>query len=89
METPGSDLAVAGLRELAAGRASPEAPLVSAGAAGLRAVGVAVPDPPPVPELRLDEPLAEEDPDAAHPRSHGLVRRLVGVERASECECAS
>jgi hypothetical protein len=36
------------------------------------------------PEERLDALLARDDPDGAHSRYNGLVRRLVSFERAAE-----
>jgi hypothetical protein len=38
------------------------------------------------PEHRLYELLAREEPDSAHSRYNALIRRLVSLERALECE---
>jgi hypothetical protein len=82
---PGGDLVEKGLEDLAAGQESAEALLVSIGAARLRSRGVAVADPLPDPEHRLYERLAQEDPDSAHSRYNGLLRRLTSFESALEC----
>ncbi len=83
---PGGDLIEKGLRDLADGRESEEALLVSIGAPRLKAAGVPVPPRPfENPERRLYELLAREDPDSAHSRYNALVRRLVSFEDAAEC----
>ncbi len=83
---PGGDLVEKGLRDLAEGRETAEALLVSIGAFRLKAAGVPV----PVrrfenPERRLYELLAREDSDSAHSRYNALLRRLVSFEDAAEC----
>jgi hypothetical protein len=82
---PGGDLVEKGLADLAAGQESAEALLVSIGAARLRSRGVAVADPLADPEHRLYERLGREDPDSAHSRYNGLLRRLTSFESALEC----
>ena len=82
---PGGDLIEAGLADLARGRESVAALLVSIGAPRLRRIGVPVPRPVPGPERRLYDLLYREDPDAAHGRYNGWIRRLVSFERAAEC----
>lgn len=82
---PGGDLVRQGLEDLAHGRETVSALLVSIGARRLRAAGLSVPalgvDDP---ELRLYELLATEDPDGAHGRYNALIRRLTSFERAAE-----
>ncbi|MBI4503506.1 MAG: hypothetical protein HY700_20390 [Gemmatimonadetes bacterium] len=82
---PGQDLIDAGLEDLARGRESVPALLVSIGALRLRRLGFTVPDQIPFPERRLYERLQETEGDAAHSRYNGLIRRLVSFERAAEC----
>jgi len=82
---PGGDLVAKGLEDLASGRESEEALLVSIGAARLRSRGVPVAAALPDPEHRLYERLAGEDPDSAHSRYNGLLRRLTSFESALEC----
>jgi hypothetical protein len=83
---PGRELIEEGLADLRAGRLTVPALLVLVGEARLRRLGVEV---PPVvvemPEHRLYEELAKDDPDAAHSRYNALLRRLVSFERAAEC----
>jgi hypothetical protein len=85
VELPGADLVEAGIRDLAEGRESVEALLVSIGANRLRALGIEPATTLPDPELRLYELLAREDQDSAHGRYNALIRRLVSYERAAEC----
>lgn len=82
---PGGDLVEKGLDDLARGVESVESLLVSVASRRLRSAGLAVPDALPTPELRLYELLARTDPDGAHGRYNGLLRRLVSFERAVEC----
>jgi len=82
---PAGDVVERGLGDLTAGVESVPALLVSIGAPRLVALGVPVHDPIPSPERRLYELLAAADPDAAHSRYNGLVRRLVSFERAAAC----
>jgi hypothetical protein len=82
---PGGDLVEKGLGDLDRGEVSLEALLVSIGSPRLDRLGVAVPNPLSEPELGLYALLASDDPDAAHGRYNGLVRRLVSFERALAC----
>jgi hypothetical protein len=82
---PGGDLVQAGLRDLANGRETIAALLVSIGAPRLRDLGIVAVTVLPNPEQRLYERLAREDSDAAHGRYNALVRRLVSFERAVAC----
>jgi hypothetical protein len=82
---PGADLVARGLDDLATGRDSPEALLVSIGRPRLVRLGFDVPRRYAEPELRLYRYLAAEDPDRAHSRHNALIRRLVSFERAAEC----
>jgi hypothetical protein len=82
---PGSDLIQAGLDDLREGRESEAALLVSVGAPRLRQLGIAIPTPIPDPEHRLYALLHAKNPDAAHSRYNGLIRRLVAFERAAAC----
>lgn len=82
---PGAELVAHGLSDLSAGLETPEACLVSIGAARLAGLGVAVPSPLPQPEHRLYALLAATGSDDAHSRYNGLVRRLVSFERALAC----
>jgi hypothetical protein len=84
-DVPGFDEIRRGLEDLAAGRESQEALLVSIGAPRLRLLGFDVPSPIPDAEHRLYEQLARMDADAAHSRYNALVRRLVSFERAWPC----
>lgn len=79
---PGGDLVRQGLDDLAAGRVTTNALLVSIGAPRLRQLGVPVPHPLDEADHRLWELLAEDDADSAHSRYNALVRRLVSFERA-------
>lgn len=85
---PGGDLIRQGLEDLVAGRESEAALLVLIGAPRLRRLGLGLPadvagagDP----EHRLYHLLSRFDPDSAHSRYNGLIRRLVRFERAAEC----
>lgn len=83
---PGEELIAQGLEDLAAGRETVPALLVSIGAPRLRLLGLPVPDTTIAhPEHRLYEKLRASDGDAAHSRYNALIRRLVSFERASEC----
>ena len=81
---PGGDLVAQGLADLAAGRETIEALLVSIGAPRLRGLGIAVPGPVRSPELSLYRLLARQGERDAHSRFNALVRRLVSYERALE-----
>ncbi len=84
-DLPGGDLIAAGLDDLARGRETVPALLVSIGAPRLRRLGYAVADVLPDPEQRLYALLARDDPAGAHSRYNALIRRLVSFERAAEC----
>lgn len=84
-EFPGAELVRTGIDDLGRGIESPEALLVSIGAARLSALGLPVPAPIPHAEHRLYELLSRDDPEGAHSRYNALVRRLVSFERAAEC----
>jgi len=79
---PGGDLVAKGLEDLAGGRESEEALLVSIAAARLRSAGIPVARSLPDPEHRLYERLAQVDSDSAHSRYNGLLRRLTSFESA-------
>jgi len=80
---PGAEFIQTGLDDLAHGRESLPALLVSIGAPRLRLLGVLVRDPISMPEHRLYEMLRAADPDTAHSRYNSLIRRLVSFERAA------
>lgn len=82
---PGAELIEAGLADLAAGRESEAALLVSIGAPRLRRLGLAVPEAIAEPEKKLYALLSRANPDSAHSRYNALIRRLVSCERAAEC----
>jgi hypothetical protein len=83
---PGEELVRQGLLDLERGVESVPALLVAIGSPRLRRLGFPVPaDIPPRPEHRLYELLAREDPDGAHSRYNGWLRRLTSFERAAEC----
>lgn len=82
---PGAELVERGLDDLAARAETMEALLVSVGAPGLRAVGLAVPEPFEEPELRLYRHLAARYGAGAHARYNALRRRLVSFQRAAAC----
>lgn len=82
---PGGDVVASGVKDLAEGRFTVAALLVSIGAPRLRSLGIAIPGPLAQPEHRLYELLAQSEPAAAHGRYNALVRRLVSFERALSC----
>ena len=79
---PGGNIVSEGLDDLAAGRVTAAAALVSIGAPRLARLGIAVPPPLPTPESQLYRLLAAAAEDTAHARFNALVRRLVSFERA-------
>jgi len=81
---PGEDLIERGVADLDAGIVSIEALLVSIGAPRLRGIGLRVPATIHSPERRLYDLLADSDPDSAHARYGGLLRRFVRCERSSQ-----
>ena len=82
---PGGDLVRQGFADLASGRETEAALLVSIGAPRLRRLGFVVESPWPDPEHRLYARIARSGCDAAHARYNALVRRLVSFERAWPC----
>jgi len=77
----------AGLRDIENGVESIEALLVQVGAPRLQALGFDVPH-TTLPEHKLYDKLAAENPDTAHSRYNALLRRLTSFERAAECVSA-
>lgn len=82
---PGWELVRPGLADLAAGVESVASLLVSIGAPRLADLGFQVEAPISNPNHRLYELLAISNPDSAHARYNGLVRRLVSFEQTAEC----
>jgi hypothetical protein len=82
---PGSDLIEAGITDLASGRETIPALLVSIGAPRLSELGLGITHAFDHPEHRLYLRLAAEDPRAAHSRYNAYLRRLVSFERAAAC----
>lgn len=82
---PGADLVEDGLFDLSAGRETIASLLVSIGAPRLRRLGMDLPSSFAGPEHRLYQLLSLSDPDSAHSRYNGLVRRLISFERALAC----
>jgi hypothetical protein len=81
-DLPGYELVSRGLADLASGRESVEAALVSIGGTRLSRLGLRVPQSLDEPEERLYELLEAAYPsDAVHNRYNALVRRLVSFER--------
>jgi hypothetical protein len=86
MMKPGQEIIDQGLADLAEGKETIPALLVSIGAQRLRRSGVPVPQKTfTTPEHRLYQLLSAEGSDAAHSRYNALIRRLVSYERAAEC----
>ena len=71
-----------GVADLAAGRVTSSALLVSLAATRLRDLGLDVATPIEDADHKLWAFLAEDDADAAHGRYNALVRQLVSYERA-------
>jgi hypothetical protein len=82
---PGNELVRKGIEDLRREDETVESLLVSIGAARLARLGFDVRHPIASPEHRLYALLAADDPDGAHARYNGLIRRLVSFERAAEC----
>ncbi len=82
---PGSGLVVAGLKDLAEGRRTMAALVVSIGAPRLGQLGFEVSNPIEEADHGLYVLLAAEDADSAHGRYNALVRLLVSFERAAAC----
>ena len=83
---PGSDLIVAGIRDLESEKETLAALLVAIGAPKLRSLGLELPpDLPSNPEHRLYDLLSASEPNSAHSKYNALIRRLVSYERAISC----
>jgi len=83
-DLPGADLVDRGVRDLAAGRRSVEALLVSRATVRLRSCGVSVSEPFPDADEGLYRLLCERDGTGAHSACNVLTRRLVSFMRAAE-----
>jgi len=83
-DLPGADLVDRGVRDLAAGRRSVEALLVSRATVRLRSCGVSVSEPFPDADEGLYRLLCERDGTGAHSACNALTRRLVSFMRAAE-----
>lgn len=88
VELPGFDLVRDGLRDLAAGRVSDAALLVSIATPRLRLLGIPVRRPLANPEDALFASLVERHGDGAHSAYNALVRRITSFTRAAAA-CAS
>lgn len=86
---PGAELIERGLADLARGRETVGALLVSIAAPRLRASGFAVSSPIENADLRLYHQLGTEFGNGAHSRYNALLRRLVSFQRAAACEVAN
>lgn len=84
-DLPGANLVSKGISDLARGRPTKEALLVSIGAPRLRAAGLKVPRAIRNAEHRLYDFLASRHGNDAHSQYNALIRRLVSFERALEC----
>ena len=83
---PGSDLIVAGIRDLESEKETLAALLVAIGAPKLRSLGLELPPHlPSNPEHRLYDLLSASEPNSAHSKYNALIRRLVSFERAISC----
>lgn len=82
---PGSEMIAEGLRDLASGRETECALLVSIGAPKLGSLGFQVASPLTSPEHRLYALLKARGENSAHSRYNALIRRLVSFERAASC----
>jgi len=83
---PGEEIIAEGIKDLAEGRETIPALLVSIGAPRLRRIGLNIPELTfSSPELRLYHKLRDLHADAAHSQYNALIRRLVSFERAAEC----
>lgn len=85
---PGADLVARGVSDLAAGRRSIEALLVSRATVRLRSCGVAVGEPLPEAGAELYRLLAQRDGTGAHSAYNALTRRLVSFMHAAEHHAA-
>jgi len=83
---PGEELIQQGIQDLAQGRETIPALLVSIGAPRLRRLGFPISGPIlSSPEHRLYEKLRASNPDASHSQYNAWIRRLVSFERSAEC----
>lgn len=82
---PGEDLVRQGIADLAAGKETRAALLVSIGAPRLRGAGLDISRTVPEADHRLYLLLAQEFGDDAHSQYNALIRRLVSFEQALEC----
>jgi hypothetical protein len=83
-DLPAADLVARGVSDLAAGRRSVEALLVSRATIRLRACGVPVGQPLPDADRQLYHLLAESNGTGAHSAYNALTRRLVSFMHAAE-----
>jgi hypothetical protein len=88
---PGGDLIDRGLRDLAAGRESPDALLVMVGRPQLTSLGFLLPDwwdeDEPAAH-RLYDLLCSKDADGAHAQYTALIGRLVSFEQSLSMQLA-
>ena len=82
---PGAEWIEAGLQDLASGRPTIAALLVSIGAPRLSQAGLAIPRILPDAEHGLYRALALQGENDAHSQYNALIRRLVSFERSLEC----
>ncbi len=82
---PGQEIIDQGMQDLAQGRETIPALLVSIGAPRLRRLGMSIEHPLLSPEHRLYDKLRMSNPDASHSQYNAWIRRLVSFERAAEC----
>jgi hypothetical protein len=82
---PGEDLIRQGLSDLADGRETIPALLVSIGAPRLQSAGLKIGRTLPEADHRLYFLLSREFGDDAHSQYNALLRRLVSFEQALEC----
>lgn len=83
---PGEEIIEQGIADLAEGKETIAALVVSIGASRLRQAGLVIPQSTfPSPEHRLYAQLNADDSDSAHSRYNALIRRLVSFEHALEC----
>jgi hypothetical protein len=83
---PGGDLVERGLADLAAGRTTPEALLVSTASSALRLHGLPVDGGHAGAELALYDALCRQDPATAYPRYKALLGRLDSFLAALDAE---
>lgn len=87
-DLPGADLVGRGVEDLAAGRRSVEALLVSRATTRLRSCGVLLDDPLPDADRELYVLLAASEGTGAHAAYNALTRRLVSFMHAAEHHAA-